>query len=50
VAGPGRVEKDKPTRGGEDHRAEAIAFCDAFPNNKVKNQEPIPRRSSARSR
>ena len=26
-----------PTRGGHDHRAEAIVFCDAFPDNKVKN-------------
>ena len=33
---PGR-EAD-PTRGGQDHRAEAIAFCDAFPDNKVKNR------------
>jgi hypothetical protein len=33
---PGR-EAD-PTHGGQDHRAEAIAFCDAFPDNKVKNQ------------
>lgn len=33
---PGR--EDKPTRGGVDHRAEAIAFCNAFPDNKVKNQ------------
>lgn len=33
---PGR-EAD-PTHGGQDHRAEAIAFCDAFPDNKVKNR------------
>jgi hypothetical protein len=26
-----------PTHGGQDHHAEAIAFCDAFPDNKVKN-------------
>jgi hypothetical protein len=32
---PGR-EAD-PTHGGEDHRAEAIAFCNAFPDNRVKN-------------
>jgi len=33
---PGR--EAEPTHGGQDHRAEAIAFCDAFPDNKVKNQ------------
>jgi len=33
---PGR--ETEPTRGGPDHRAEAIAFCDAFPDNQVKNR------------
>ena len=33
---PGR--EDQPTRGGQPHREEAIAFCDAFPDNRVKNQ------------
>jgi len=33
---PGR--EDQPTRGGQAHREEAIAFCDAFPDNRVKNQ------------
>jgi hypothetical protein len=27
-----------PTQGGHDHRAEAEAFCDAFPDNKVNNR------------
>lgn len=27
-----------PTHGGHDHRAEAEAFCDAFPDNKVNNR------------
>ena len=30
--------EDTPTRGGDDHRAEAQAFCAAFPDNKVKNR------------
>ena len=33
-----RGREADPTRGGQDHRAEAIAFCDAFPDNKVKNR------------
>jgi hypothetical protein len=32
---PGRERE--PTRGGHDHRAEAVAFCDAFPDNRVEN-------------
>jgi hypothetical protein len=33
---PGR--ETQPTRGGVDHRAEAVAFCEAFPDNHVKNR------------
>jgi len=33
---PGR-EAD-PTHGGPDHRAESIAFCAAFPDNRVHNE------------
>ncbi|MCU1489190.1 MAG: hypothetical protein JWM85_595 [Acidimicrobiaceae bacterium] len=33
---PGR-EAD-PTRGGPAHRAESVAFCEAFPDNQVHNR------------
>lgn len=33
---PGR--EGTPTQGGYGHRAEAIVFCDAFPDNRVHNQ------------
>jgi ketosteroid isomerase-like protein len=33
---PGR--EGSPTHGGHDHRAEAEAFCAAFPDNHVKNE------------
>jgi SnoaL-like polyketide cyclase len=32
---PGREKT--PTRGGPDHRAESVRFCEAFPDNKVKH-------------
>jgi hypothetical protein len=30
--------QESPTLGGHDHRAEAIRFCNAFPDNRVHNQ------------
>jgi hypothetical protein len=33
---PGR--EGTPTLGGPDHRAESLRFCEAFPDNKVKER------------
>src|ERR1700758_1946978 len=36
---PGREKT--PRRGGPDHRAESVRFCEAFPDNKVKHPYDI---------